>query len=128
MAGELILIVEDNDKSRKLIRDLLQVKGYHTLETETAEEGHKLAVGNSPALILMDIQLPGMDGITALQRLRADPKTKSIPVIAITASVMTNTRQAMMAEGFDGYQSKPISVKDFLEEVRSVLASDQPPR
>jgi len=128
MAGELILIVEDNDKSRKLIRDLLQVKGYHTLETEAAEEGHRLAVGNSPALILMDVQLPGMDGITALQHLRADPKTKSIPVVAITASVMTNTRQAMMAEGFDGYQSKPISVKDFLEEVRRVLVAEQAPR
>ena len=125
MAGELILIVEDNEKNRKLIRDVLQVKGYQTLETETAEEGHNLAVKNHPALILMDIQLPGMDGITALKRLRADPKTKTIPVIAITASAMSYNRQAMLAEGFDGYQSKPISVKNFLEEVRRVLNSDQ---
>jgi two-component system cell cycle response regulator DivK len=125
MAGELILIVEDNEKNRKLIRDVLQVKGYQTLETETAEEGHHLAVKNHPALILMDIQLPGMDGITALKRLRADPKTKTIPVIAITASAMSYNRQAMLAEGFDGYQSKPISVKNFLEEVRRVLNSDQ---
>ena len=125
MAGELILIVEDNEKNRKLIRDVLQVKGYQTLETETAEEGHNLAVKNHPALILMDIQLPGMDGITALKRLRADPKTKTIPVIAVTASAMSYNRQAMLAEGFDGYQSKPISVKDFLEEVRRVLNSDQ---
>jgi CheY-like chemotaxis protein len=71
----------------------------------------------------MDIQLPGMDGITALKQLRADSQTKSIPVIAITASAMTNNRQAMLAEGFDGYQSKPISVKDFLGEVERVLAS-----
>ena len=85
MAGELILIVEDNEKNRKLIRDVLQVKGYQTLETETAEEGHNLAVKNHPALILMDIQLPGMDGITALKQLRADPITKTIPVIAVTA-------------------------------------------
>ena len=125
MAGELILIVEDNEKNRKLIRDVLQVKGYQTLETETAEEGHNLAVKNHPAIILMDIQLPGMDGITALKQLRADPITKTIPVIAITASAMSYNRQAMLAEGFDGYQSKPISVKDFLEEVRRVLNSDQ---
>ena len=125
MAGELILIIEDNEENRKLIRDVLQVKGYQTLETETAEEGHNLAVRNHPALILMDIQLPGMDGITALKQLRADPITKTIPVIAVTASAMSYNRQAMLAEGFDGYQSKPISVKDFLEEVRRVLNSDQ---
>ena len=125
MAGTLILIVEDNEKNRKLVRDVLQVKGYQTIETETAEEGHNLAVKNHPALILMDIQLPGMDGITALKQLRADPITKTIPVIAITASAMSYNRQAMLAEGFDGYQSKPVSVKDFLEEVRRVLASDQ---
>ena len=71
----------------------------------------------------MDIQLPGMDGITALKRLKAEAKTKSIPVIAVTASAMSYKRQTMLAEGFDGYQTKPISVKDFLEEVRRVLAS-----
>jgi CheY-like chemotaxis protein len=125
MAGTLILIVEDNEKNRKLIRDVLQVKGYQTIETETAEEGHNLAVENHPALILMDIQLPGIDGMTALKQLRADPITRTIPVIAITASAMSYNRQAMLAEGFDGYQSKPISVKDFLEEVRRVLNSDQ---
>jgi len=125
MAGELILIIEDNEENRKLIRDVLQVKGYQTLETETAEEGHNLAVRNHPALILMDIQLPGMDGITALKQLRADPITKTIPVIAVTESAMSYNRQAMLAEGFDGYQSKPISVRDFLEEVRRVLNSDQ---
>jgi two-component system, cell cycle response regulator DivK len=125
MAGTLILIVEDNEKNRKLIRDVLQIKGYQTLETETAEEGHNLAVEHHPALILMDIQLPGIDGITALKQLRADPITKTVPVIAITASAMSYNRQAMLAEGFDGYQSKPISVKDFLEEVRRVLNSDQ---
>ena len=124
MAGELILIVEDNEKNRKLARDVLQVKGYRTIETETAEEGLKVAVEKHPALILMDIQLPGIDGITALKQLRADPMTKTIPVIAITASAMTYNRLTMMAEGFDGFQSKPISVKNFLEEVRRVLDSD----
>jgi CheY-like chemotaxis protein len=123
MAGELILIIEDNEKNRKLARDVLQVKGYKTIESETAEDGLKLAMDKSPALVLMDIQLPGMDGITALKQLRANPQTKSVPVIAITASTMTNNRQAMLAEGFDGYQSKPISVKDFLGELERVLAS-----
>jgi two-component system, cell cycle response regulator DivK len=123
MAGEPILIIEDNEKNRKLVRDVLQVKGYRTIETETAEEGLKLALEKSPALVLMDIQLPGMDGITALKQLKAEAKTKSIPVIAVTASAMTYNRQTMLAEGFDGYQSKPISVKDFLGELERVLAS-----
>ena len=105
MASELILIVEDNEKNRKLVRDVLQVTGYQTLETETAEEGLNLALEKSLALILMDIQLPGMDGITALKQLRADPITKTIPVIAITASAMTYNRQTMLAEGFDGFKA-----------------------
>jgi len=123
MAGELILIIEDNEKNRKLVRDVLQVKGYKTIESETAEEGLKLAGDKAPALILMDIQLPGMDGITAMKQLKADPITKDIPVIAITASAMTHNRQTMLAEGFDGYQTKPISLKDFLGEIERVLVS-----
>jgi len=123
MAGELILIIEDNEKNRKLARDVLQVKGYQTIESATAEEGLKLALEKSPALILMDIQLPGIDGITALKQLRLEPKTKGIPVIAITASAMTYNRQTMLAEGFDGYQTKPISLKDLLGEVQRVLAT-----
>ena len=125
MAGELILIIEDNEKNRKLARDVLNVKGYKTIESETAEEGLKLAIDRSPSLILMDIQLPGIDGITALKKLRTEPRTKSILAIAITASAMTYKRLTMLAEGFDGYQTKPITVKDFLEEVRRVLDSDQ---
>ena len=112
MANELILIIEDNEKNRKLVRDVLQVKGYKTIEAETAEAGLKLALEQSPALILMDIQLPGMDGITALKRLKAEAKTKSIPVIAVTASamsykgrrcwlkVLTATDQAHQRKGF----------------------------
>ena len=92
------------------------------MRAETAEEGLDLARDQSPALILMDIQLPGMDGITAMKQLKADAKTQSIPIIAITASTMTNNRTAMLAEGFDGYQTKPISLKDFLGEVERVLA------
>jgi len=123
MANELVLIIEDNEKNRKLVRDVLQVKGYRTIESETAEAGLKLALEQSPALILMDIQLPGMDGITALKQLKAEAKTKSIPVIAVTASAMTYNRQKMLAEGFDGYQTKPISLRDFLGEIERVLAA-----
>jgi two-component system, cell cycle response regulator DivK len=123
MANELILIIEDNEKNRKLCRDVLQVKGYQTIESETAEEGLKLVEDKSPALILMDIQLPGMDGVTAMKQIKADPKTANIPIIAITASAMTNNRTAMLAEGFDGYQTKPISLKDFLAEVQRVLVA-----
>src|SRR5215207_7964225 len=121
MANELILIIEDNEKNRRLCRDVLQVKGYRTIESETAEAGLDLARAQAPALILMDIQLPGMDGITAMKQLKADPQTQKIPILAITASAMTNNRTAMLAEGFDGYQTKPISLKDFLGEVERVI-------
>ena len=121
MANELILIVEDNPQSLKLVRDILQVKGYQTLETETGEEGVRLARERRPALILMDIQLPGINGIEALQRLRADPVTSATPVIAVTASVMTQDRSRIMAAGFDGFQSKPISVNQLLATVRDAL-------
>jgi CheY-like chemotaxis protein len=120
-SGELILIVEDHEKNRKLVRDVLRVRGYQTVETETAEEGLAVARSARPALILMDIHLPGMDGITALGQLRADPRTRAIPVIAVTASVMTHDRQRVMAAGFDGYQAKPIQVKVFLDLVRATL-------
>ena len=121
MAGELILIVEDNEKNRKLERDILQFHGYRTVEAETAEEGLRLAQATPPALVLMDIQLPGMNGIEALQHLRADPRTPAIPVIAVTASVMTEDRQKIMAAGFDAYQSKPINVTDFVAAVAELL-------
>jgi two-component system, cell cycle response regulator DivK len=124
MANELILIIEDNEKNRKLIRDLLEVKGYQTIESEKAEDGLKLAEEKTPALILMDIQLPGMDGITAMKQLKAAPKTNRIPIVAITASAMTHNRQTMLAEGFDGYQTKPLALREFLEEVKRLIAKD----
>ena len=123
MAHELILIVEDNEKNRKLIRDLLQVKGYRTIESETAEEGLRLAEEKSPALILMDIQLSGMDGITAMKQLKATPSTKKIPIIAITASAMTHNRETMLAEGFDGYQTKPLNLNEFLSDIERLIAN-----
>jgi CheY-like chemotaxis protein len=122
MANELILVVEDHEKNRKLVRDVLTVQGYRLAEAENGEEGVRIAQELRPDLILMDIQLPGIDGIEALRQLRADARTRAIPVMAVTASAMTHDRQKIMAAGFDGYQSKPISVRPFLETVRALLA------
>ena len=122
MAGELILVVEDNEKNRKLVRDVLTFKGYTIVEAETGEDGVRLAKERLPKLILMDIQLPGINGIEALRQLRADDATRAIPVIAVTASAMDRDRQTIMAAGFDGYQSKPLNVKEFMAAVQAILA------
>jgi two-component system cell cycle response regulator DivK len=122
VASELILIVEDNPRNLKLLRDTLQVKGYQAIDAGTGEKGVQLARERQPALVLMDIQLPGISGIEALGQLRADPSTRSIPVIAVTASVMAQERQKVMAAGFDGFQGKPISMRELLETIRGVLA------
>ncbi|PYN92060.1 MAG: response regulator [Candidatus Rokuibacteriota bacterium] len=121
MANELILIVEDNEKNRKLVRDVLQHRGYRTLDAETGEDGVRLAREHRPQLILMDIQLPGIDGIAALGQLRGNPATRGIPVIAVTASAMTHDRQKIMAAGFDGYQTKPLNLREFLAAVEGAL-------
>jgi two-component system cell cycle response regulator DivK len=123
MAQELILIVEDNPKNLKLVRDTLKVTGYRTLESETGEEGVRLARERQPALVLMDIKLPGINGIEALDQLRADPTTRAIPVIAVTASIMANDRTRIVAAGFDVFQGKSISVKELLATVRRLLES-----
>ena len=117
----LILIVEDNEKNMKLVRDVLHVKGYATLEAATAEDGIRLANERKPDLVLMDIQLPGMNGIEALGVLRADPATAKIPVIAVTASVMQHDRKLITEAGFDAYIGKPINLKEFLATVRKWL-------
>ncbi len=122
----LILIVEDNEKNLKLVRDVLQVKGYVTVEAGTAEDGIRLAAERKPDLVLMDIQLPGMNGIQALGVLRADPETASIPVIAVTASVMQQDRKHITEAGFDAYIGKPLNLKEFLETVRKVLEARRP--
>ena len=117
----LILIVEDNDKNLKLVRDVLQVKGYATIEAGTAEDGIVLARERRPDLILMDIQLPGMNGIAAIGVLRADPTTAAIPVVAVTASVMPQDRNKITEAGFNAYVGKPINLKEFLDTVCTLL-------
>ena len=121
MANELILVVEDDEKSRKLVRDVLTFKGYEIVEAETGEEGVGLAQERRPSLILMDIRLPGIDGIQALGRLRAEVATRGIPVMAMTASVMSGDRQRVLDAGFDAFQSKPIRIKDFVAVVEQLL-------
>jgi CheY-like chemotaxis protein len=112
VANELILVVEDNDKNRKLVRDVLTFKGYEIIEAETGEEGVRLAQERHPSLVLMDIRLPGIDGIEALRQLRAEEATREIPIMAMTASVMTADRQKITDAGFDAFQSKPLKVSD----------------
>jgi two-component system, cell cycle response regulator DivK len=125
MPQELILIIEDNEKNRKLIRDLLQAKGYQTIESDAAEEGLKLAAERKPALVLMDIQLSGMDGIAAMKQLKAAPDTRTIPVMAITASAMTYNRESMLAQGFDGYQIKPFNLGEFLADIMRLIGQSR---
>lgn len=121
-----ILIVEDNEKNLKLVRDVLQVKGYQTLEAGTGEDGVRLAAERRPDLVLMDIQLPGMNGIDALKALRAEPATAAIPVIALTASVMQQDRQEIMRAGFDAFIEKPINLREFLATVQKTLPAKSP--
>jgi two-component system cell cycle response regulator DivK len=118
MAGEYVLVVEDNDKSMKLFRDVLHASGYSTFEATTGEQAVELALVHKPALVLMDVQLPGIDGVEALEQLRQDERTSSIPVLALTAQAMRGDRDRFLAAGFDGYVSKPVDVDGLLHAVR----------
>jgi CheY-like chemotaxis protein len=123
MAGELVLIVEDHQENLELVRDLLQAHGYRTLETGTAEDGLTLAATHHPDLIVLDIQLPGMDGLEALHQLRSMPDIASTPVVALTAYAMPSDRERLINAGFDGQISKPISIKPFLQMVQEFCAT-----
>jgi two-component system cell cycle response regulator DivK len=116
-----VLIIEDNEKNMKLARDVLQAKGYTTLEAVTGEDGVKLARERTPDLVLMDIQLPGINGIEAFRQIRADPRTAKVPVVALTASVTPTDRSQITAAGFDAFVSKPINLKEFLETVKRLV-------
>jgi two-component system cell cycle response regulator DivK len=118
MAGERVLVVEDNEKNMKLVRDILLAIGYSPLEASSGEQALALAAENAPALVLMDIQLPDLDGAEALQRLRSDERTARIPVLALTAQAMQGDRERFLAAGFDGYLAKPVDVDELIETVR----------
>ena len=117
-----VLIVEDNEKNMKLARDVLQARGYTTLEAVTGEDGVRMAKERKPDLVLMDIQLPGLNGIDALKQLRADPSTARIPIVAFTASVTPTDRSQIDEAGFDGFLSKPVNLKEFIETVQRICA------
>ncbi len=118
MAGELVLVVEDNEKNMKLFRDVLQATGYRTLEATTGEDALELAAEHAPDLVLMDAQLPGIDGIEALRRLRANERTAETPVVALTAQAMAGDRERFLEAGFDGYISKPVDLPEFIGTVK----------
>jgi two-component system cell cycle response regulator DivK len=118
VAGALVLIVEDNEKNLKLARDLLEFSGFRVIAASDAETGVVLARERLPNLILMDVQLPGMDGFGALAALRADPATAGLKVVAFTASVMNDDLTRIDQVGFDGYIAKPISAREFPAQVR----------
>jgi two-component system cell cycle response regulator DivK len=121
MADELILIVDDNEQNRKLVRDVLRFAGFRTLEGGGGAEGVALAVAHRPDLVLMDIRMADMNGTEALRKLREDERTVEIPVVALTSSTMKGDREGFLADGFDGYLTKPISVREFSDQVRSYL-------
>jgi two-component system, cell cycle response regulator DivK len=124
VTGEQILIVEDNEKNMKLFRDVLTARGYHALGATSGEDAIDLALSARPALLLMDVQLPGISGVDALQRLRSDERTASIPVLALTAQAMHGDRERFLDAGFDGYLSKPVDIIELLRTVQEFCDRD----
>jgi two-component system cell cycle response regulator DivK len=118
MTDPQVLVVEDNARNMKLFRDVLHASGYRTLEASTGERAVELVFEHRPDLVLMDIQLPGIDGVEALDRLRADERFSSVPVLALTAQAMEGDRERFLAAGFDGYLSKPVNIAEFVATVK----------
>jgi two-component system cell cycle response regulator DivK len=118
MTGERILVVEDNEKNMKLFRDVLGAAGYSTLEATSGGQAVELATEHRPGLVIMDVRLPHVDGVEALARLRADDRTASIPVLAVTAQAMHGDRERFLAAGFDGYLSKPLDIRELVASVQ----------
>ena len=121
MTAAMILVVEDNVRNLKLIRDVLDFAGFEVVAAASAEEGIAIALEHPPDLVLMDLQLPGIDGTEALRRLRESPRTESVPVVAVTAFAMKDDRESALMAGFDGYLEKPISVRALPSQVRGFL-------
>jgi len=127
MTAERILVIEDNERNLKLVRDVLQYAGYQVLEARTGEDGVELAERSAPDLVLMDLQLPGIDGTEALRQLRHSPRTAAVPVVAVSAYAMKDDRDRALRAGFDGYLEKPLSVRMLSDQVRGFLRLGSPP-
>ena len=127
MAGERVLVVEDNERNMKLFRDVLEASGYRTLEATTGCLAVELAQRHIPDVVLMDVQLPDLDGIEALRRIRADARTAFVPVVAVTAQAMDGDRERFLRAGFDGYLPKPVDVSELLGVVRRYSAQVRRP-
>ena len=123
----LLLLVEDNERNRKLARTVLEFAGYEVVECEDGEAAVALAKQRKPTLVLMDIELPKLDGISAFTRIRADPETSTIPVVAVTASVTPSQRDRIIAAGFNGFIAKPIDVATFATTIRGFLGTSGVP-
>lgn len=121
----VILVVEDNERNLKLLRDVLEYAGYDVRVARTAEDGITSAVSEPPDLVLMDLQLPGIDGMEALRRLRESPRTADVPVVAVTAQAMKQDRERALEAGFNGYVEKPITVRAFPDQVRRFLSGGE---
>ncbi len=128
MSGATILVIEDNALNAKLVRDVLQHAGYVVLEAGSGEEGVRVAREQLPDVVLMDLQLPGIDGTQALRELRADDSTRHIPVMAVTASAMPSDRAHAARAGFDAYLEKPISIRALPDRVATLLPGGGQPR
>jgi two-component system cell cycle response regulator DivK len=115
---QLVLVVEDNETNMRLVRRVLEFRGFRTMAATTGEEGVALAVAHQPAVVLMDVQLPGMDGVEALSELRSQPGTKHIPVVALTAFALKQDRERLAQAGFDAYLSKPVDVNELSAQVQ----------
>jgi CheY-like chemotaxis protein len=116
-----ILLVEDNEKNMKLLRDVLTAKGYRVLEATSGEEAVEVSLAERPQLVLMDVQLPGIDGLEALRRVRDDARTAAIPVLALTAQAMEGDRERFLAAGFDGYLAKPVDLVELLVTIAAYM-------
>jgi two-component system cell cycle response regulator DivK len=120
----VILVVEDNERNLKLLRDVLEYEGYDVRVARTGEDAVTVAVKEPPDLVLMDLQLPGIDGMEALRRLRESPRTVDVPVVAVTAQAMKQDRERALQAGFNGYLEKPISVRAFPDQVRRFISDE----
>lgn len=120
-SGKKVLLVEDNHMNKVLVKEILTLNGYQIIEADSGTEAIKALAFDRPDIILMDIHLPGMDGITATRIIKSEERNKSIPVLALTASAMRGEEDNIIRQGFDGYVGKPIEIKKLLEAINESL-------